>query len=253
MVSRRLFLQSSAAAVAAYAASGLIAARAENAPGITDTEIKIGQSIPYSGPASGYSTIARAELAYFKMINEMGGVHGRKLNLISLDDGYSAPKTVEQTRRLIEEERVAFIFQTFGGFTNLAIRPYLNETQGAATFRQPPVPTNSTIPQHFPWMVGFNPATRHGSAHLRQTHTRHETRREDRRHLPERCAGEELPDRLARRSGRRACRSDRQGGLLRGFRSDSRLPGRHASGARGRHAHHRRDLEGGLADHSQGL
>ena len=87
-----------------------------------------------------------------------GGVHGRKLNLISLDDGYSAPKTVEQTRRLIEEERVAFIFQTFGGFTNLAIRPYLNERKvpqlfGAAGADQ------LDDPQHFPWMVGFNPAT----------------------------------------------------------------------------------------------
>jgi branched-chain amino acid transport system substrate-binding protein len=158
MVSRRLFLQSSAAAIAAYAASGLIAARAENAPGITDTEIRIGQSIPYSGPASGYSTIARAELAYFKMINEMGGVHGRKLNLISLDDGYSAPKTVEQTRRLVEEERVAFIFQTFSGFTNLAIRPYLNEHKVPQLFGSAGA-DQLDDPEHFPWMIGFNPAT----------------------------------------------------------------------------------------------
>jgi branched-chain amino acid transport system substrate-binding protein len=156
MVSRRLFLQSSAAAVAA--ASGVRAAWAENAPGVTDAEIKIGQSFPYSGPASGYGAIARAEAAYFKMINEKGGVKGRKLNLISLDDGYSAPKTVEQTPRLIEEERVAFIFQTFGGFTNLAIRPYLNENKvpqlfGAAGADQ------LDDPQHFPWTIGFNPAT----------------------------------------------------------------------------------------------
>ena len=92
------------------------------------------------------------------MINEKGGVNGRKLNLISLDDGYSAPKTVEQTRRLIEQERVAFIFQTFGGFTNLAIRPYLNENKvpqlfGAAGADQ------LDDPQHFPWTIGFNPAT----------------------------------------------------------------------------------------------
>ena len=157
MVSRRLFLQSAAAAAIA-AASGVPAARAANAPGVTDAEIKIGQTFPYSGPASGYGVIARAEAAYFKMINEKGGVNGRKLNLISLDDGYSAPKTVEQTRRLIEEEGVAFIFQSFGGFTNLAIRPYLNENKvpqlfGAAGADQ------LDDPQNFPWTIGFNPAT----------------------------------------------------------------------------------------------
>jgi branched-chain amino acid transport system substrate-binding protein len=157
MNSRRIFLQTGAAA-AAYLASGVWTAHADNAPGVTDTEIKFGQSFPYSGPASSYSTIARAEAAYFKMINDRGGVHGRKLNLISLDDGYSAPKTVEQTRRLIEQERVAFTFQTFGGFTNLAIRPYLNENKvpqlfGAAGANQLDDPAN------FPWTVGFNPAT----------------------------------------------------------------------------------------------
>ena len=157
MVSRRLFLQSSAA-VAITAASPVHRAWAANAPGITDAEIKIGQSFPYSGPASGYGAIARAEAAYFKMINEKGGINGRKLNLISLDDAYSAPKTVELTRRLIEEDGVAFIFQTFGGFTNLAIRPYLNDNKvpqlfGAAGADQ------LDDPQHFPWTVGFNPAT----------------------------------------------------------------------------------------------
>jgi branched-chain amino acid transport system substrate-binding protein len=157
MVSRRLFLQSSAA-VAIAAASGIPVASAANAPGVTDAEIKIGQSFPYSGPASSYGAIARAQAAYFKMINEKGGVNGRKLNLISLDDGYSAPKTVEQTRRLIEEEGVAFIFQTFGGFTNLAIRTYLNDNKvpqlfGAAGADQ------LDDPQHFPWTIGFNPAT----------------------------------------------------------------------------------------------
>ena len=157
MVSRRMFLQSSAGAAVA-AASGVPAAWAANAPGVTDAEIKIGQTFPYSGPASGYGAIARAEAAYFKMINEKGGINGRKLNLISLDDGYSAPKTVELTRRLVEEDRVAFIFQTFGGFTNLAIRPYLNENKvpqlfGAAGADQ------LDDPQHFPWTVGFNPAT----------------------------------------------------------------------------------------------
>jgi ABC-type branched-subunit amino acid transport system substrate-binding protein len=155
MVSRRLFLQSFAAAAAA--ASGVSAAWAANAPGVTNTEIKIGQTWPYSGPASGYVTGARAEAAYFKMINEKGGVNGRKLNLISLDDGYSAPKTVEQTRRLIEQEGVAFIFQSFGGFTNLAIRPYLNENKVPQLFGAAGADTLDD-PQNYPWTIAFNPA-----------------------------------------------------------------------------------------------
>ena len=95
MHSRRIFLQTSAAA-AAYLASGVWTARAENAPGVTESEIKIGQTMPYSGPASAYGVYGRTEAGYFKMINEMGGVNGRKINLISLDDSYSPPKTVEQ-------------------------------------------------------------------------------------------------------------------------------------------------------------
>jgi branched-chain amino acid transport system substrate-binding protein len=95
MVSRRLFLQSSVAAAAAYAASSVTAAWAESAPVVSDAEIKIGQTMPYSGPASAYGVIGRADAAYFNMINEAGGVNGRKINLISLDDGYSPPKTVE--------------------------------------------------------------------------------------------------------------------------------------------------------------
>ena len=157
MVSRRLFLQSSAA-VAITAASPVHRAWATNAPGITDAEIKIGQTFPYSGPASGYVPIARAEAAYFKMINEKGGVNGRKLNLISLDDGYSPAKTVEQTRRLIEQEGVAFTFQSFGGFTNLAVRPYLNEHKAPQLFVAAGA-DQLDDPQNFPWTVGFNPAT----------------------------------------------------------------------------------------------
>src|ERR1700674_356753 len=99
MLSRRSLLKSSAGA-AAFVASGTWAAKAANAPGVTDTEIKIGQTMPYSGPASAYGVNGRTEVAYCKMTNEMGGVNGRKLNLISLDDGLSPPKTVEQIRRL---------------------------------------------------------------------------------------------------------------------------------------------------------
>ena len=142
MLTRRSFLQSGAAA-AAFAANAS-SARAD-APGVTDTEIKIGQTMPYSGPASAYGVIGRAETAYFKMINEQGGVNGCKINLISLDDAYSPPKTVEQTRRLVEQDQVAFIFNSLGTAPNLAIRQYLNDNKipqlfvatGASTFADP--------------------------------------------------------------------------------------------------------------------
>jgi branched-chain amino acid transport system substrate-binding protein len=154
MFTRRSFLQSSAAAAAFAASAG--SARADHAPGVTDTEIKIGQTMPYSGPASAYGVIGKAGTAYFKMINEMGGVNGRKINLISLDDGYSPPKTVEQVRRLVEDEKVAFLFNTLGTAPNLAVRQYLNDNKipqlfvatGASTFSDP---------KHFPWTMGWQP------------------------------------------------------------------------------------------------
>ena len=153
MITRRTFLQSSAAA--AFAA-GAGSARADETPGVTDTEIKIGQTMPYSGPASAYGVIGRAEAAYFKMINEQGGVNGRKINFISLDDAYSPPKTVEQVRRLVEQEQVAFTFNCLGTPPNVAIRQYLNDNKvpqlfvatGAATFSDP---------AHFPWTMGWQP------------------------------------------------------------------------------------------------
>src|ERR1700677_2750444 len=156
MLSRRLFLQSSAASTA-YLASGVWAAWAANAPGVTDTEIKIGQTMPYSGPASAYGVFGRAEAAYFKSINDAGGINGRKLDLISLDDGYSPPKTVEQTRYLIEHERVAFIFGTLGTPTNAAVRSYLNDNKTPQLF----IASGAAIfadPQHFPWTMGGVPS-----------------------------------------------------------------------------------------------
>ena len=155
MITRRFLLQSAAAA-AAYSAQDFGAARAENAPGVTDTEIKIGQTMPYSGPVSAYGVIGRTEAAYFKMINEQGGVNGRKINLISLDDAYSPPKTVEQVRRLVEEERVAFLFNTLGTPPNTAIRQYLNDNKIPQLF----VATGAAKwndPKHFPWTMGWQP------------------------------------------------------------------------------------------------
>jgi branched-chain amino acid transport system substrate-binding protein len=156
MTTRRKFLASSAAVATAALTSRAFPARADNAPGITDTEIKIGQTMPYSGPASAYGVIGKTELAYFKMLNEMGGVNGRKINLISLDDGYSPPKTVEQIRRLVEQEQVAFLFNTLGTPPNAAIRQYLNDNKIPQLF----VATGAAMwgdPQHFPWTIGLQP------------------------------------------------------------------------------------------------
>jgi branched-chain amino acid transport system substrate-binding protein len=156
MITRRSLLQSAAAA-AAYSAQGFRAARAENAPGVTDTEIKIGKTMPYSGPLSSYSVLGRAQAAYFKMINEQGGLNGRRLNLISVDDGYSPPKTVEQTRRLVEQEQVAFLFGPLGTPTSLAVRQYCNDNKVPQLF----ISGSGSVfsdPQHFPWTIGFIPS-----------------------------------------------------------------------------------------------
>ena len=158
MISRRIFLQAGAVSAAALA-SGSRLALAANAPGITDTEIKIGQTMPYSGPASAYGVIGRAETAYFKMINEAGGVNGRMINLLSLDDGYSPPKAVEQIRRLVEQDQVAFIFNSLGTPSNTAIRDYLNQNKVPQLF----VATGASKfgdPEHFPWTMGYQPTYR---------------------------------------------------------------------------------------------
>jgi branched-chain amino acid transport system substrate-binding protein len=132
------------------------AAFAANAPGVTDAEIKIGQTMPYSGPASAYGAIGRAEAAYFKMLNEQGGVNGRKINFISLDDGYSPPKTVEQIRRLVEQEQVALIFNSLGTPSNSAIRDYLNENKVPQLFVATGASKFGDF-EHFPWTMGWQP------------------------------------------------------------------------------------------------
>jgi ABC-type branched-subunit amino acid transport system substrate-binding protein len=124
-ITRRSIL---AAAPAAIALAALPARAAKNyGPGVTDTEIKIGNTASYSGPASSYSTAFKAVAAYFAMINAEGGINGRKINFISLDDGYSPPKTVEQTRRLVEEEGVLLDLGSLGTACNTAIRHYMNQ------------------------------------------------------------------------------------------------------------------------------
>jgi len=142
----------SLAVLASVAAPGF----ADDLPGVTATGIKIGQTMPYSGPASAYGTIGKAELAYFNMINEQGGVNGRKIELMSLDDGYSPPKAVEQIRRLVEQENVAFMFNTLGTPPNSAIQKYLNEKKVPQLF----VASGASKwgdPEHFHWTMGYQP------------------------------------------------------------------------------------------------
>ena len=125
--------------------------------GVTDTEIKIGQTMPYSGPASAYATIGRAEAAYFQMVNEQGGVNGRKINMLSLDDGYSPPKTVEQIRRLVEQDQVLLIFQSLGTPSNTAIQKYLNAQKVPQLFAATGA-TKWGDPKNFPWTMGWQPS-----------------------------------------------------------------------------------------------
>jgi branched-chain amino acid transport system substrate-binding protein len=134
-------------------------ARAET-PGVTDTEIKIGQNAAFSGPASVYGQISTSESHYFQMINDQGGINGRKIKLIALDDGYSPPKAVEVIRRLVEDEQVAILFQTLGTASNVAIRKYVNQKKvpdiwigtGASVF--------SASSKDFPWTIQFQPSYR---------------------------------------------------------------------------------------------
>ncbi|HKH03457.1 MAG TPA: ABC transporter substrate-binding protein [Bradyrhizobium sp.] len=125
-------------------------------PGASDTEIKIGNIMPYSGPASAYGVIGNTEAAYFKKINAEGGINGRKINFISYDDGYSPPKTVEQARKLVESDEVLFVFNPLGTPPNSAIQKYMNSKKVPQLF----VATGATKwndPKDFPWTMGWQP------------------------------------------------------------------------------------------------
>ena len=125
-------------------------------PGVTDSEVKIGQTMPYSGPASSFAAIGRSMAAYFQKMNAEGGVNGRKINLISLDDGYSPPKAVEQTRRLIESDEVLAIVGTFGSPSNFATQKYLNAKKVPSLFLGTGA-NRVSEPATFPWSMGWQP------------------------------------------------------------------------------------------------
>ena len=124
--------------------------------GATDTEIKIGATAPFSGPASSYATIGKTQAAYFKMINDQGGINGRKINFIQYDDAYSPPKTVEQVRKLVESDEVLLTFQIIGTPPNSAVQKYLNIKKVPQLFAATGA-SRFSDPKHYPWTMGFNP------------------------------------------------------------------------------------------------
>ncbi|MGY3607406.1 MULTISPECIES: ABC transporter substrate-binding protein [unclassified Bradyrhizobium] len=156
LISRRTTIAGLGAAALTFGRASRARAANNYGPGVTDTEIKLGTTAPYSGPASGYGVYGQAQTAYFQMVNDNGGINGRKINLVSLDNAFSPPKAVEQTRKLVESEEVFAIAGFLGTATNAAVQKYLNAkkvpslflTSGAERFNDP---------KEFPWIVPFYP------------------------------------------------------------------------------------------------
>ncbi|MBR0719530.1 ABC transporter substrate-binding protein [Bradyrhizobium liaoningense] len=151
------FAALSAAVVLCSALSTPAAAQKSYDPGASDTEIRIGNIMPYSGPASAYGVIGKTEEAYFNKINAEGGVNGRKIKFISYDDAYSPPKTVEQARKLVESDEVLLIFNSLGTSTNSAIRKYMNEKKVPQLFVASGA-SKWNDPKQFPWTMGWQPS-----------------------------------------------------------------------------------------------
>src|ERR1700712_2486141 len=153
---QRLVVASAALAVFAASSSGALAQKKYDT-GATDTEIKIGNIMPYSGPASAYGIIGKTEAAYFKKINDAGGINGRKINFVSYDDAYSPPKAVEQARKLVESDEVLLVFNSLGTPSNTAIQKYMNSKKVPQLF----VATGAAKwndPKEFPWTMGWQPS-----------------------------------------------------------------------------------------------
>jgi ABC-type branched-subunit amino acid transport system substrate-binding protein len=149
-------LQLLSATILVFATSTSAVAQKRYDPGASDTEIRIGNIVPYSGPASAIGVIGKTEAAYFKKINAEGGINGRKIKFVSYDDAYSPPKAVEQARKLVESDEVLFIFSSAGTPSNSAIQKYMNEKKVPQLF----LPTGATKwndPKKFPWTMGWAP------------------------------------------------------------------------------------------------
>ena len=210
--------------------------------GASDTEIKIGQTVPFSGPASAYAGIGKTQAAYFKMINEQGGINGRKLNLIQYDDAYSPPKAVEQVRKLVEGDEVLLTFQIIGTPSNAAVQKYLNAKKvpqllaatGASKF---------TDPKNFPWTMGFNPNYQSEGRIYGQYILKNHPNAKIGILYQNDDLGRDYVTGLKEGARRQGGDDDRRRSLLRTDRSDHRLADRQAEGCRRRPALRRLDAE----------
>src|SRR6201985_2226354 len=156
VASSRLAIASAALLIFAASSTGALAQKKYDT-GATDTEIKIGNIMPYSGPASAYAVIGKTETAYFNKINAEGGINGRKIKFISYDDGYLPPKAVEQARKLVESDGVLLIFNSLGTPSNLAIQKYMNDKKVPQLFVASGA-TKWNSPKEFPWTMGWQPS-----------------------------------------------------------------------------------------------
>ena len=159
VVTRKQTIVTGLAVLSLVLANGVAFAAGQYGPGASDTEIKIGNTVPYSGPASAYGAIGKSDAAYLAMINDQGGINGRKINFISRDDAYSPPKAVEQIRQLVEQDGVLLTFNTLGTPPNTAIQGYLNDNKVPQLF----VATGAdkwNDPKSHPWTMGWQPSYR---------------------------------------------------------------------------------------------
>ena len=226
VTNQQLAIASAAFAVLAASSSGALAQKKYDT-GATDTEIKIGNIMPYSGPASAYGVIGKTEDAYFKKINAEGGINGRKINFISYDDGYSPPKTVEQARKLVESDEVLLVFNPLGTPPNSAIQKYMNSKKVPQLF----VATGATKwndPEGLPLDHGLAAQLPERNPDLREVHPEGKAQRQDRRAVPERRLRQGLPEGPEGRARRQGRLDDRRRGKLRDLRADHRLPHRQA-------------------------
>ena len=234
----------STAVIAFVATSGGALAQKKYDTGATDTEIKIGNIMPYSGPASAYGVIGKTEEAYFKKINAEGGINGRKINFITYDDGYSPPKAVEQARKLVESDEVLLLFNPLGTPSNSAIQKYLNAKKVPQLF----VATGATKwndPKDFPWTMGWQPSYQSEARIYAKYPDEGEAGRQDRDPLSERRFRQRLPQGPEGRARRQGIDDDRRG-KLRDHGADDRQPYRQAEGHRRQrlHQHHHAEIRG---------
>ncbi|QLH70745.1 ABC transporter substrate-binding protein [Rhodopseudomonas palustris] len=153
----RLFGLAAVVAATSLFAPGVALAQKSYGPGASDTEIKVGNFVPYSGPASAYGIVGQVQSAYVKMLNEKGGINGRKINFISYDDAYSPPKAVEQTRKLVEGDEVLFLYHTLGTPSNTAVMKYLNQKKVPQLMLSSGGTRFGDDPKTYPWTMPFNP------------------------------------------------------------------------------------------------